>query len=147
MTFPFYLVHDSKTDDFNSTPLSNINAQANQTGFTLYLNKPSNALVSDLKRCSATFDWRFWVYLVYLCFVTNAQIVHLCTESTSTLGCWNLLEKLALIFLNSFHRKHILLKIIIKKLFRKSKWKNIKNKFSRSHTTLSQTVFHSSSDL
>ena len=42
------------------------------------------------------------------------------------LGCCNLLEKLALIFVNSFHPKHILLKIIIKKVIPNIKVKNIK---------------------
>ena len=41
------------------------------------------------------------------------------------LGCWNHLEKLAEMFLNTFHREHILLKFKIKKLLRK-----IRSKFS-----------------
>ena len=41
------------------------------------------------------------------------------------LGCWNHLEKLAEMFLNTFHREHILLKSKIKKLLRKIKSKNL----------------------
>ena len=41
------------------------------------------------------------------------------------LGCRNHLEKLAEMFLNTFHREHILLKLKIKKLLRKIKSKNI----------------------
>ena len=41
------------------------------------------------------------------------------------LGCRNLLEKLAEMFLNTFHREHILLKLKIKKLLRKIKSKNL----------------------
>ena len=40
------------------------------------------------------------------------------------LGCWNHLEKLAEMFLNTFHREHILLILKIKKLLRKIKSKN-----------------------
>ena len=41
------------------------------------------------------------------------------------LGCWNHLEKLAEMFLNTFHRGHNLLKLKIKKLLRKIKSKNL----------------------
>ena len=41
------------------------------------------------------------------------------------LGCWNHLEKLAEMFLNTFHREHILLILKIKKLLRKIKSKNL----------------------
>ena len=41
------------------------------------------------------------------------------------LGCWNHLEKLAEMFLNTFYREHILLKLKIKKLLRKIKSKNL----------------------
>ena len=41
------------------------------------------------------------------------------------LGCWNHLEKLAEMFLNTFHREHILLVSKIKKLLRKIKSKNL----------------------
>ena len=41
------------------------------------------------------------------------------------LGYWNHLEKLAEMFLNTFHREHILLKLKIKKLLRKIKSKNL----------------------
>ena len=40
------------------------------------------------------------------------------------LGCWNHLEKLAEMFLNTIHREHILLKLKIKKLLQKIKSKN-----------------------
>ena len=39
------------------------------------------------------------------------------------LGCWNHLEKLAEMFLNTFYREHILLILKIKKLLRKIKSK------------------------
>ena len=41
------------------------------------------------------------------------------------LGCWNHLEKLAEMFLSTFHREHILLKLKIKKLLRKIKSKTL----------------------
>ena len=41
------------------------------------------------------------------------------------LGGWNHFEKLAEMFLNTFHREHILLKLEIKKLLRKIKSKNL----------------------
>ena len=41
------------------------------------------------------------------------------------LGCWNHLEKLAEMLLNTFHREHILLILKIKKLLRKVKSKNL----------------------
>ena len=41
------------------------------------------------------------------------------------LGCWNKMEKLAEMFLNTFHCEHILLKLKIKKLVRKIKSKNL----------------------
>ena len=41
------------------------------------------------------------------------------------LGCWNHLEKLAEMFLNTFHHEHILLILKIKKLLRKIKSKNL----------------------
>ena len=41
------------------------------------------------------------------------------------LGCWNHLEKLAEMFLNTFYREHILLILKIKKLLRKIKSKNL----------------------
>ena len=41
------------------------------------------------------------------------------------LGCLNHLQKLAEMFLNTFHREHILLKLKIKKLLRKIKSKNL----------------------
>ena len=41
------------------------------------------------------------------------------------LGCWNHLEKLAEMFLNTFHREHIFLILKIKKLLRKIKSKNL----------------------
>ena len=40
-------------------------------------------------------------------------------------GCWNHLEKLAEMFLNTFHREHILQKLKLKKLLRKIKSKNL----------------------
>ena len=41
------------------------------------------------------------------------------------LGCWNHLEKLAEMLLNTFHREHILLILKIKKLLHKIKSKNL----------------------
>ena len=41
------------------------------------------------------------------------------------LGCWNHLEKLAEMFLNTFYREHILLILKIKKLLQKNKSKNL----------------------
>ena len=41
------------------------------------------------------------------------------------LGCWNHLEKLAEMFLNTFYREHILLILKIKKLLRKIKSKDL----------------------
>ena len=41
------------------------------------------------------------------------------------LRCWNHLEKLAEMFVNTFHREHILLILKIKKLLRKIKSKNL----------------------
>ena len=59
--------------------------------------------------------------LVYLHFALNAQRVHLSTE----LGCWDHLEKLVEMFLNTFHREHILLKLKTKNLLRKIRSKNL----------------------
>ena len=46
------------------------------------------------------------------------------------LGLWNHLGKLALLFLNNFHREHSVLKLVIKKLSPKINVKNIKLPFS-----------------
>ena len=46
------------------------------------------------------------------------------------LGCWNRLEKLALIFLDNFNRDLSLLKFKIKKLSPQINVQNIKNVFS-----------------
>ena len=51
--------------------------------------------------------------------------MHLSIEEPAHLGCWNHLEKLAEMFLNTFHREHILLKLKTKKLLRKIKSKNL----------------------
>ena len=48
------------------------------------------------------------------------------------LGCWNHLEKLAGMLLNSIHREHILLILKIKKLLRKIKSKNLTAQCSHS---------------
>ena len=70
------------------------------------------------------------------CFENSEDADQLTSESESTLfstclltvqhlGCWNHLEKLAEMFLNTFHPKHILLKLKTKKLLRKIKSKNL----------------------
>ena len=53
--------------------------------------------------------------------------MHLSTaqRNLQDLGCWNHLEKLAEMFLNTFHREHILLILKIKKLLRKIRSKNL----------------------
>ena len=51
--------------------------------------------------------------------------MHLCAELIA--ACWNLLEKLALIFLYNFHCEHSEIRSIIEKLSSKINVKNIKN--------------------
>ena len=69
------------------------------------------------------------------------------------IGCWNHLEKLAEMLVNTFHREHILLILKIKKLLRKIKSKNLTAGFFKSRsfcisikmeikTCLSELLFH-----
>ena len=51
--------------------------------------------------------------------------MHLSTEEPAAPRMLNHLEKLAEMFLNTFHREHILLKLKTKKLLRKIKSKNL----------------------
>ena len=53
------------------------------------------------------------------------KVCMLAQRNLQHLGCWNHLEKLAEMFLNTFHRDYISLKLKIKKLLPKIKSKTL----------------------
>ena len=101
-----------------------LNARANQARFLLYLNKPSIALVTELGRSNVTFWLTSWTWFICALLKMFKECI-LVQRNLQHLGCLNHLEKLAEMFLNTFHREHILLKLKIKYLLRKIKSKNL----------------------